>query len=133
MATPNDTLNSGYTAIPKDISMAGDPSADLDLVSTAVDYGEMNEADARASGYIDESDRREPPRFDRERRKSSSGGWMRAALIGGSIGIITLFFLRRRGRRARLSETLSQPRHTDRADRDIPSWLTAEAMGPIKD
>lgn len=51
----NETLNSGYTAIPKDITLGADPHVDNDLVVDAMEYGEMNEADARASGYISDA------------------------------------------------------------------------------
>jgi hypothetical protein len=49
-----DSLDGGYTAIPKDTSSADDISADPDLVVSADNWGEMNEADARESGYIGE-------------------------------------------------------------------------------
>lgn len=48
-----DGLNGNFTAIPKDMESAGEASADADLVATPMDFGDMNEADARESGYTD--------------------------------------------------------------------------------
>lgn len=45
-----DGFNGRYTAIPKDVDSS---SADADLKASPMDFGEMNEADARASGYTD--------------------------------------------------------------------------------
>lgn len=50
----NTELNGNYTAIPKDTERASDASADADLAATPMDFGEMNERDARESGYTDE-------------------------------------------------------------------------------
>ena len=49
-------LNAGYTAIPKTIMIEEEFAVDLtgDLIGEPVEYGEMNEADARESGYIQE-------------------------------------------------------------------------------
>ena len=48
----DETFNANYTAIPKD-TVGG---ADADLVSTPAQYGEMNEKDARESGYVTAAD-----------------------------------------------------------------------------
>jgi len=49
-----ETFNGNFTAIPKEISSADQASTDADLVVTAMDYGEMNVADAHESGYTDD-------------------------------------------------------------------------------
>lgn len=46
-----ESLNGGFTAIPKDANRAVEVSVDADLGATGMEYGEMNERDAKASGY----------------------------------------------------------------------------------
>lgn len=44
-----DSFNAGLTAIPKDLA------TDVDGLETPIEFGEMNEDDARESGYIDKN------------------------------------------------------------------------------
>jgi hypothetical protein len=111
---PDESLNSNYTAIPKDILDAGDPGADLDLAATQMDYGTMNEQDARESGYIAEN---RPKR--RQTALQNTGGWNISPVhlaLAATLGVIALFSLRRSSKRTAL--------------REVPAWLTAEAMAP---
>jgi hypothetical protein len=47
-AAAEENFNGNFTAIPKDVTV---PS-DADVMEAGVDYGEMNESDARESGYV---------------------------------------------------------------------------------
>lgn len=49
---PADSFNANLTAIPKGAASAADASADPDLVAAPMDFGPMNEKEARESGYI---------------------------------------------------------------------------------
>jgi hypothetical protein len=49
---PADSLNANLTAIPKGAASADEASADPDLVASPMEFGTMNERDARESGYI---------------------------------------------------------------------------------
>lgn len=81
-----ETLNAGYTAIPKDITLGADPHVDNDLVVDGMEYGDMNEADARASGYI----------TDPVPTPSVPTPIFAPIAIGLAAGLTALFLLRRR-------------------------------------
>lgn len=49
----DETFNEHLTAIPKKITQVDPTAADEDLIATEVDFGEMNAADAKVSGYTD--------------------------------------------------------------------------------
>jgi hypothetical protein len=53
LVPPDASFNNGFTAIPKDAASADDVAADADLVATSMDFGEMNDKDAKDSGYTD--------------------------------------------------------------------------------
>jgi hypothetical protein len=55
-----NSFNGPYTAIPKSISSAGAQDTDLELYSTPMDAGEMNEKDAIESGYVSTEDAEAP-------------------------------------------------------------------------
>lgn len=48
------TLNGGFTAQPHQMDLQNPGTAESDMVTTEFDYGSMNEADAKASGYTDQ-------------------------------------------------------------------------------
>lgn len=52
---PEESFDENLTAKSSDALTAGDVGANADLVSGAIEYGDMNTADAKESGYIDES------------------------------------------------------------------------------
>ncbi len=54
---PTDSLNAGFTAIPKGATSADEASADPELVASPMEFGTMNERDARESGYIGKNGR----------------------------------------------------------------------------
>ena len=51
---PEESMNENFTAQPSDSLAAADVGANSDLVEGAVEYGDMNLADAKASGYTDD-------------------------------------------------------------------------------
>ena len=58
LVPPEATFNGGFTAIPKDISSLDESTVDsADLPDMRMDYGDMNEEDAKELGYTDEAGR----------------------------------------------------------------------------